>query len=46
MYVLLSLHLAHEWARLAIFSPPNLWLGSGPKDIVPMLVNGATILTN
>jgi ribonuclease HI len=37
--------VAHELARIAKFSPPDLWMDSAPGAIIQMLVNDASILT-
>ena len=38
--------VAHELARLARFSPPSVWMDNAPDEVIPLLVNDATLLVN
>ena len=36
--------VAHELARLVKFSPSSVWMDSAPAEVLPLLVNDATVL--
>ena len=36
--------VAHELARLARFTPPDVWMEAAPMAVVPLLVSDATIV--
>ena len=38
--------VAHELARLARFSSPSVWMDNAPNEVIPLLVNDATLLMN
>ena len=38
--------VANELARLARFSPPRVWMDNAPDEVIPLLVNDATLLMN
>ena len=40
-----SNQVAYELARLAKYSPPSIWMDSPPNEVVPLVVNDATLLT-
>ncbi|KAF7100170.1 hypothetical protein CFC21_101709 [Triticum aestivum] len=38
--------VAHELAKLARFSSPRVWMDNAPDEVIPLLVNDATLLMN
>ena len=38
--------VAHELARLARFTPPNVWMDVASSAIIPLIVSDATIVAN
>lgn len=38
--------VTHELVRMAKISPPNLWMETFPDAVIPVIVNGATVLRN
>ena len=38
--------VAHELVRLVKFSPPSDWMDDAPDEVIPLLVNDATLFMN
>ena len=38
--------VSHELARLARFFSPSVWMDNAPNEVIPLLVNDATLLMN
>jgi len=38
--------VAHELARLARFTPPDVWMDAAPTAVIPLIVFDATIVAN